>query len=168
MEIQKDSETGLDRVESSVATAREKIDSIAEQTKEQYQNWKRVLSGALNDKQLIIALSVLFGFYLFFTAFNTILGSNSMDHNTMMCECPAEHRVNYRNLIILTIVAWVICFILSTIWDLFKFWKYTVFKRSSRSHQKKLQSASDVSSMSEKSAQAAIGEYLCSLCLTKP
>ena len=75
--------------------ARDKIDSIGEKTKEQFHNWKRVLSGALNDPQLILGLSVLFCFYVFFTGFNSIVGRNSKEENTSTCECPMLHRVFY-------------------------------------------------------------------------
>ena len=115
--------------------SRDKIDSIGEQTKEQYQNWKRVLSGALNDKQLIIALTIMFGFYLFFSGFNTILGGNAREENTMTCACPVGHSAYYRTLLVVTIAAWVVCFVLTMIWDTVKFWRYVTGKRSSRRHQ---------------------------------
>lgn len=139
MEIDKGLSKDLDEFESGVANevadARKKIDSIGEQTREQYQNWKRVLSGALNDKQLIIALTVLFGFYLCFTGFNTILGGNSREENIITCACPVEHSAYYRTLLIVTIAVWIVCFILTTIWDSIKFWRYAIGKGKSRRHQ---------------------------------
>ena len=135
MELEKSLTKGVDKLESGVAKARDKIDSIGEQTKEQYQNWKRVLSGALNDKQLIIALTILFGFYLFFSGFNTVLGGNAREENTITCACPAGHSAYYRTLVVVTVVAWVVCFVVTMIWDTVKFWRYAVGKRSSIRHQ---------------------------------
>ena len=129
-----DFEKGVDEFESEVAKARNKIESIGEKTKEQYQNWKRALSGALNDKQLVIALSILFGFNLFFSGFNTILGGNARGENTVTCACPAEHRAYYRTLVIVTIALWVMCFILTMVWDTCKFWRFVVGKSSSQHH----------------------------------
>ena len=134
MELENGLTKGVDKFESGVAKARDKIDSIGEQTKEQYQNWKRVLSGALNDKQLIIALTILFGFYLFFSGFNTILGGNARDENTVTCACPVGHSAYYRTLLNVTVVAWVVCFVLTSIWDTVKFWRYAIGKRSSLRH----------------------------------
>ena len=135
MEFENSLAKGVDKFESGVAKARDKIDSIGEQTKEQYQNWKRVLSGALNDKQLIIALTMMFGFYLFFSGFNTILGGNAREENTITCACPVGHSAYYRTLVVVTVMAWVVCFILTTIWDTVKFWRYVTGKRSSLRHQ---------------------------------
>ena len=135
MEFENSLTKGVDKFESGVAKARDKIDSIGEQTKEQYENWKRVLSGALNDKQLVIALAVLFGFYLFFSGFNTILGGNAREENTITCACPTGHSVYYRTLLAVTVTAWVVCFVLTMIWDTVKFWRYAVGKRASLRHQ---------------------------------
>ena len=140
MELENNFGKGVEKFESGVAKVRDKIDSIGEQTKEQYQNWKRVLSGALNDKQLIIALTVMFGFYLFFSGFNTILGGNAREENTMTCACPVGHSAYYRTLLVVTIAAWVVCFVLTTIWDTVKFWRYAIGKRSSLHHQTSLAS----------------------------
>ena len=136
MELENGLTKGVDKFESGVAKARDKIDSIGEQTKEQYQNWKRVLFGALNDKQLIIALTILFGFYLFFSGFNTILGGNARDENAVTCAyaCPVGHSACYRTLVNVTVVAWVACFVLTSIWDTVKFWRHAIGKRSSRRH----------------------------------
>ena len=140
MELENNFGKGVEQFESGVAKARDKIDSIGEQTKEQYQSWKRVLSGALNDKQLIIALTVMFGFYLFFSGFNTILGGNAREDNTMTCACPVGHVAYYRTLMVVAVVAWVVCFVLTTIWDTVKFWRYAIGKRSSLRHQTSLAS----------------------------
>ena len=140
MELENSFNKGVENFESGVAKARDKIDSIGEQTKEQYQNWKRVLSGVLNDKQLIIALTMMFGFNLFFSGFNTILGGNAREENTMTCACPAGHSAYYRTLVVVAIAAWVVCFVLAMIWDTVKFWRYAIGKRSSLRHQTSLAS----------------------------
>ena len=158
-----DLEKGVDEFESGAAKARHKIEAIGEQTKEQYQNWKRALSGALNDKQLIIALSLLFGFYLFFSGFNTILGGNAREENTITCACPSGHSAYYRTLVIATIALWVVCFILTMVWDAYKFWRYVVSKSSSQHHHQThtdwsrgdIEDAKDrASSMLEKAVEA--------------
>ena len=131
MDLEKSFTKGVNKFELEAAKAREKIESIGEKAKEQYQNWKRVLSGALNDKQLIIALSLLFGFYLFFSGFNTIIGGNAREENNMTCACPAGHRAYYQTLVIVTIILWVVCFILTMVWDTCKFWRYVILKKSS-------------------------------------
>ena len=77
----------------------------------------------------------MFGFYLFFSGFNTILGGNAREENTMTCACPVGHSAYYRTLLVVTIAAWVVCFVLTMIWDTVKFWRYVTGKRSSRRHQ---------------------------------
>jgi len=127
------------QVESGVDKAREKIDSIGEKTKERFQNWKQVLSGALNDPQLILGLSVLFAFYVFLTSFNSIVGGNSKEENSYTCECPILHRIFYRSVIVIGLSTWFFGFLLITIWDAFKFWRYRYKSR----HPEKFQPSSE-------------------------
>ena len=127
------SQKDLGKFKSSVTIARNKMNSMKDHAREQYHNWKRVLSGALNDKQLIVALSILFGFYLFFAGFNMIHGGNSRDENTVTCECAVGHGGYYRSLIIITILLWVFFFVIIMILDFIKLFKYYM-KRSSQDH----------------------------------
>ena len=92
------------------------IYSELEQAKEQYHNWKKILSGALNDKQLLCGLGVLFGFYLFYSVFNTIIG-NDQDEDNLTCQCPSSHRQFYQAVVITTGLIWIACFASITIYD---------------------------------------------------
>ena len=114
----------LFQVVSDVDKAREKIDTIGEKAKEQFQNWKRLLSGALNDPQLILALSVLFILYVFLTFFNSIIEGNSQERNFNTCECPILHRVFYQTVTFISLSIWFLGFLLITIRDAFKCWRY--------------------------------------------
>ena len=115
--------------------AREKIDSIGEKTKERFQNWKQVLSGALNDPQLILGLSVLFAFYVFLTSFNSIVGGSSKEENSYTCECPISHRIFYRSVIVIGLSTWFFGFLLITIWDAFIFCRYRYKSRQPEKFQ---------------------------------
>jgi len=130
------------QAESGVAKARDKIDSIGEKTKEQFQNWKRVLSGALNDPQLILGLSILLCFYVLLTGFNSIIGGNSREENASTCECPILHRVYYRSVIIIGIFIWFVGFVLITIWDAYKFQRFRDRARHPEKYQTKTSSQS--------------------------
>ena len=92
------------------------INSELEQAKEQYHNWKKILSGALNDKQLLCGLGVLFGFYLFYSVFNTIIG-NDQDEDNLTCQCPSSHRQFYQAVVITSGLIWIACFASITIYD---------------------------------------------------
>ena len=108
-----------------MAKAREKIDSIGERTKDQYHSWKKVLSGALNDPQLILSLSLLLVFYVFLTGFNAVYGDGtSREENALTCSCQSSHRAYYQSLIIISIIAWCIGFFLIAIYDAYKFWRF--------------------------------------------
>ena len=97
-----------------------RITSELEQVKEQYHNWKQILSGALNDKQLLCGLGVLFGFYLFYSIFNTIIG-NDQNEDNLTCQCPSSHRQFYQAVVIVSGLIWIICFVSITIYDSYLF-----------------------------------------------
>jgi len=108
-----------------VDKAREKIDSIGEMTKERYQNWKRVLSGTLNDPQLVLSLGILSVFYVFLTGFNSTFGEGiSGDENELTCNCETSHRAYYLTMVIISILVWGVGFFLIAIYDAYKFWRF--------------------------------------------
>jgi len=130
-----------------VAKARDKIDYIGERTKDQYHNWKRVLSGVLNDSQLILGLGLLSVFYVFLTGFNAVYGrGTSREEKALTCSCQSPHRAYYQSLIIISTIAWCIGFFLIAIYDAYKFWR---FRDKTRHPEKYLPKISSQSSKTE-------------------
>jgi len=132
------------QVESNVASARKKIDTIGRKAKEQFRNWKRVLSGALNDPQLILALSILFCLYVILTAFNSIVTDTSKRDNASTCECPIFHRVVYRSVLFIGIFTWLVGFVIISIWDAYKFWRFEDRAKHPEEYQAKVSKSSEM------------------------
>ena len=101
--------------------AKKEIDQIGIEARQQYNQWKKTLSGTLSDKQLSTGLTLLFIFYIFYASFNSISGENHQDEDLVNCSCSETHRVYYQTLVITFSVIWIICFCLITIWDLMRF-----------------------------------------------
>ena len=96
---------------------------------EQYHNWKQTLFGALNDKQLVSGLGVLFGFY----SFNTVTGDKDVDSVT--CQCPTNHRSYYEAIVYLSISIWTVIFASIAIYDGYKLYKNPLSGFSPKSNQ---------------------------------
>ena len=98
----------------------DQVNSALEKANEQYHNWKQILSGALNDKQLIWGLAVIFCFYVFYSVFNTAIG-NGQDEDELTCRCPMFHRWFYRAIVFVSGVIWIVCFVSIAIYDTYMF-----------------------------------------------
>ena len=103
--------------------AKKEIDQIGKDAKQQYNQWKRTLSGVLSDKQLSVGLTLLFFFYVFYASFNSITGEDQQVEDLQNCTCNETHRVFYQTLVITFGSIWLICFCLLTIWDLMRFFR---------------------------------------------
>lgn len=101
--------------------AKREIEQIGKDARQQYNQWKKTLSGTLSDKQLSAGLTLLFAFYVFYASFNSISGENNQEEDLTNCTCSETHRVYYQTLVITFSIIWVICFCLITIWDLMRF-----------------------------------------------
>ena len=98
----------------------DQVNSALEKANEQYHNWKQILSGALNDKQLVWGLAVIFCFYVFYSVFNTAIG-NGQDEDDLTCKCPMFHRWFYRAIVFVSGVIWIVCFVSIAIYDTYMF-----------------------------------------------
>ena len=98
--------------------AKREIDQIGKEARQQYDQWKEILSGTMGDKQLSIGLTLLFVFYIFYASFNSISGENKQDEDLTNCTCKETHRIYYQTLILSFSGLWVICFGFLTIRDL--------------------------------------------------
>ena len=124
---------GAMTVPSEVLTITQQLNAGLQVATEQYHNWKQTLSGALNDKQLVSGLGVLFVFYVFYSFFNTVIGDKDVDSVT--CQCPTNHRSYYEGIVYLSISIWIAIFASIAIYDGYKLYKNPLSGFGSKSNQ---------------------------------
>ena len=124
---------GAMTVPSEVLTTTQQLNAGLQMATEQYHNWKQTLSGALNDKQLVSGLGVLFVFYVFYSFFNTVTGDKDVDSVT--CQCPMNHRSYYEAIVYLSISIWTVIFASIAIYDGYKLYKNPLSGFSPKSNQ---------------------------------
>ena len=124
---------GAMTIPSEVLTTAQQLNAGLQMATEQYHNWKQTLSGALNDKQLVSGLGVLFVFYVFYSFFNTITGDKDVDSVT--CQCPTNHRSYYEAIVYLSISIWTVIFASIAIYDGYKLYKNPLSGFSPKSNQ---------------------------------
>ena len=103
---------------SAAAAGAQQISAGLELATEQYHNWKQILSGALNDRQLVCGLGILFIFYVLYSIFNTVTGDKEEDNAT--CQCPLFHKRYYQAIVFGSVFIWVICFASIIIYDIYR------------------------------------------------
>ena len=132
--IAKDGEDILDDIEIVVKsmvnhetkqTAAETIISVAEAIPSELQSskggsnkrgagleWRKYLSGALNDEQLYLAMIVLFIFYFVYTLYNAFLDNTQKDEGDVIrnCTCKDGHRNFYLFWSITCFTLWFVCY----------------------------------------------------------
>ena len=108
------------RDNNKILNTTDQVNSGLQKANEQYNNWKQILSGALNDKQLVWGLAVIFCFYVFYSVFNTAIG-NGQDEDDLTCQCPKFHRWFYKVIVFVCGVIWSVCFVSIAIYDTYAF-----------------------------------------------
>ena len=106
---------GAINIDRELLQTSQQINAGLELATEQYHNWKQILSGALNDRQLVCGLGILFMFYVFYSVFNTVTGDKDEDNTT--CQCPLLHRWYYQAIVLGSGFIWVVFFTSITIYD---------------------------------------------------
>ena len=112
------SATGTINTDRVLLQTSQQINAGLELATEQYHNWKQILSGALNDRQLVCGLGILFMFYVFYSVFNTITGDKDEDNIT--CQCPLLHRWYYQVIVFGSGFIWLVCFFSIIIYDIYR------------------------------------------------
>ena len=112
---------GLSAAGVEVVSTTKQLNAELQMATEQYHNWKQTLSGALNDRQLVSGLGILFAFYVFYSVFNTITGDKDEDNIT--CQCPLNHRAYYQTIVYLSISIWIAIFAGIVIYDIYTLYK---------------------------------------------
>ena len=106
----------MQSLDKKILNITDQVNSGLQKANEQYHNWKQILSGALNDKQLLCGLAVILCFYVFYSVFNTTIG-NGQDEDNLTCQCPMFHRLFYQVIVFVWGVIWIVCFVSIAIYD---------------------------------------------------
>lgn len=102
-------------------------------TNHKAKDWKKTLSGAMNEEQLFFALIVIVVFYFLYTLLQYLEGNRDEDAITTNCRCDKDHRSHYLSLVILCSILWGIFYFLLLIWSYSKACKKLCHQKKSDS-----------------------------------
>ena len=89
----------------------------------QYEDWKEIFSGALNDKQLLCGILLILCLYVFCYIFNIVIIGNDDDKDNEACQCTFSQRRCLQIIITGFCLIWIVCFAVIIIYDLYKLFK---------------------------------------------
>ena len=89
----------------------------------QYEDWKEIFSGALNDKQLLCGILLILCLYVFCYIFNIAIIGNDEDKDNEACQCTFSQRRCLQIIITGFCLIWIVCFAVIIIYDLYKLFK---------------------------------------------
>lgn len=121
------SDVNTSRQNSSLSTSEQTwLKSRLELASKQHHDWKQILSGALNDKQLVCGIILIFLFYVFSSILDiAVISDDKYEDNHVTCRCALYHRRCFQTMVIGLGLTWIVCFVSITTYDLFRLisWK---------------------------------------------
>ena len=97
------------------------LKSRLELANKQHQDWKQILSGALNDKQLVCGIVLIFLFYVLSSTLDIAVTSyDKYKDNDVTCHCDLYQRRCFQTTVIGLGLIWIVCFVGITTYDLFR------------------------------------------------
>ena len=116
-----DKNTSRQNSSLSILTEQTWLKSRLELANKQHHDWKQILSGALNDKQLVCGIVLIFLFYVLSSILDiAVISDDKYEDNHVTCQCALYHRRCFQTMVIGLGLIWIVCFVSITTYDLFR------------------------------------------------